>query len=80
MLYLFYSSKLQLFSTILMANVARLARFVIFYSRHLFSTIYVFLCILSLYISFMNGLPLWDIVSMNLATINMMYPPKEIVL
>ena len=75
-LYLFCCSKLKLSSTILMVNVARLARFIIFYSRLLFSTIYVFIPICIIY----DWITIMEYSKHELGTINMIYPPKEIVL
>ena len=75
-LYLFCCSKLKLSSTILMANVARLARFIIFYSRLLFSTIYVFIPICIIY----DWITIMEYSKHELGTINMIYPPKETVL
>ena len=73
-LYLFCCSKLKLSSTILMANVARLARFIIFYSILLFSTIYVFIptCIIYDWITIM------EYSKHELGTINMIYPLKKL--
>ena len=73
-LYLFCCSKLKLSSTILMVNVARLARFIIFYSRLLFSTIYVFIPICIIY----DWITIMEYSKHELGTINMIYPLKKL--
>ena len=62
-------------SAILIANVANLARFVTL--TFWFKTLFKFSCVYYLYIWYIIGLPLWDTVSMNLATINMLYFLKQ---
>ena len=71
-LYCFSKHKL---STKLIATVANLAHFVTL--TFWFKKLFKFSCVYYLYIWYMIGLPLWDTVSMNLATINMLYFLKQ---
>ena len=71
-LYCFSKHKL---STILIANVANLARFVTL--TFWFKKLFKFSCVYYLYIWYMIGLPFWDTLSVNLATIDMLYFLKK---
>ena len=64
-LILFHHCGKHKLSTILIENVAKLARFATATLR--IQNIIHISCVFYLYIIFIIGLPLWDIVSMNLA-------------